>query len=187
MPETVSYSMSEGPQGLQVQINNLKSLRGDTEEMLGIWFWKFRFSLPKEGKQLRVIWELRRPDKEPFRFLETGGNPFPKIDTIFGLQPVGGEQIDTHDGNKIDTSPKIRMYNRQSTFDGGIEDTGLGRSEVRDNPFLGLGSRRIPINPLVRPDGSILLVQFQPSGKNDDPKNSELVVVATLQDPPPAK
>ncbi len=174
--------IQEMANGLQIQIyNSVNSdeMKDDIAEMLGIRIWKFRVSsLPKNQKVMLRL-EVHTPGKEAVTFNGLIMDTVEKFDLIYGLQPI--------EGNDLTTSPKTRVYNRSSYYIEGVENRSPGDTNIYPNPFLGLGQHSIYRDPPVRPDGSILLMRFSPSGKFDDPKNSELVVVATLQDPPPAK
>lgn len=164
--------------GLQIQSYDTRNPRDDVAEMLGIWMWKFRLSTLEKDKRVHVRLELRTPGEKPKQFGGSGKSPFSKGDYIFGIQPIGGDSTD------INSCPKIRFYSRDSSYSGEIENRSGGNSFVVDNPFRNLGGPSF-YEPLVRADGSILLVRFSPSGKDDDPKNSELVVVTSLKSPPP--
>lgn len=167
--------------GLQIQAYDTDTMADETTDMLGIRFWKVLFSTKQKGKQLMTNLELRTPGKEAKR-LGGGVGVFPldKANVIFAVQSI--------DGDDFTSSPKTRFYVRLGEHTGvGSENRSPGNSYTIPNPFLGLGNYVIRDTPTVRADGSIVLVTFQPSDKNNDPKNSELVVVATLQDPPPAK
>lgn len=156
--------------GLQIQSYDTRILRDDLAQMLGVWMWKIRLSTLEKGKSVDVKLELRSPGEKPKPFGGFGESSFEKGDYVFGIQPTGGDSI------FIDDSPKIRLYSRGGS---------MGDSHVIDNPFRNLGGPSFPWEPSVRADGSILLIRFSPSGKDDDLKNSELVVVTSLQSPPP--
>lgn len=173
--------LHEVANGLQIQAYDTDTMVDDTTDMLGIRFWKIRFSTKEKGKQLMTHLELRTPGKESRRLGGgTGISPLEKVDIILGIQPV--------DGDYLSSSPKTRFYTR---LDDGREAGRLprkpGNSYTNSNPFLNLGGYSMRQQPLVRADGTILLLSFGPSSKDGDPKNSELVVVATLQEPPPAQ
>lgn len=164
---------------LQVQIYD-KNVSDDLAQMLGVEMWKIRLIPREKGQYVRVTLELHIPGKKPYLIYDLTDRFIVKGEYVFGLQPV--------DGDKVDSSTKIRFYHRFSVFftdeAGDVGNKRRGGFETRPNPFLNLGQPFSYNLPPLRGDGNIILKSFKPSNQDDDSKNSELVVVATLQDPP---